>query len=173
MEEQKEKKTFKEWYNAHPKTVFGVRLSLWIVFAAVLPFIFIAWRYGIFHPSSKIKLTGWGIIAIIIVLVFIITLIRYLYKGLKPGLFKQCITGFITIILPLTILLLFVVEIENHIVLVKQALIAVIVCELIGIPLNPMPDWLEKRRIEQGKEKVERISDIVLDKFFQKKKENE
>ena len=78
-----------------------------------------------------------------------------------------------TIILPLTILLLFVLEIESHIKLVKQALCCVIVCEMIGIPLNPMPDWLEKRRIEQGKEKAETMSDIFWDKFFKKKKDDE
>ena len=171
MEEEKKKKTFKEKCDEHPKTVFGIRLALWTLFSAVLPFIFIAWRYGIFQPSSKIKLSGWGIIGIIIIIVFLITLISYLSKGMKQSLFKQCVVGFFKIILPLLILLLLVVEIENHISLVKQALVCVIICEVIGIPLNPLPDWLEQRRIEQGKEQAETLSDIFWGTFFKKKKD--
>ena len=170
--EEKKKKSLKEWWNEHPKTVFWVRFVLWASFAAILPFIFIAFRYGIFQSSSKIKLSGWGIIAIVILLVFLITLFKYLYKGMKPGLVKQCIIGFVTIILPLVILLLLVVEIENHIKLVKQALVCVIACELVGIPLNPFPAWLEKRRVEQGLEQAETLSDVFWDKFFNRKKDD-
>lgn len=172
-EEKKEKKTFKEWYNEHPKTVFTIRFILWSLFAAILPFIFIAWRYGIFTSSSAIKLSGWGIIAIIIVTLFIITLLKYLYKGMKFSIWKQIITGFVSIILPLTIVLLLVTEIENHIGLVKQALVCVMICEIVGIPLNPFPEWLERRRIEQGKDKAETMSEVFWDTFFKKKKDGE
>ncbi len=171
METKKEKssKTFTEWYQEHPKTVFAIRFILWVIFSVVLPFVFIAWRYGIFTSSSTIKLSGWGIIAVVIVIVFIITLIRYLYKGMKFSIWKQIITGFISIVLPLLIVLLIVTEIEGHIALVKQALICVIVCELIGIPLDPFPAWLEQRRIEQGKEQAETLSEIFWNNFFKKK----
>lgn len=172
-EEKKAKKTFKEWYKEHPKTVFAIRFILWSIFAAILPFIFIAWRYGIFTAESKIKLTGWGIIAVVIVIVFIITLFKYLYRGMKFSIWKQIILGFVGIVLPLTIVLLLVVEIESHIALVKQALVCVIICEVIGIPLNPFPEWLERRRVEQGKDKAETVSEIFWDTFFKKKKDNE
>ena len=170
--EEEKKKGLKAWYESHPKTVFTIRLILWAAFSAILPFIFIAWRYGIFKSTSKISLSGWGIIGVIILVVFIITLVAYLYKGMKPGLAKQCIGGFVKIILPLVILLLFVVEIKNHIQVTYQALSCVIICELVGIPLNPFPDWLEKRRVEQGKEKAETLSEIFWDKFFKKKKDD-
>ena len=173
VEEKKQKKTFKEWYNEHPKTVFAIRFVFWCLFACVLPFIFIAWRYGIFTTSSTIKLTGWGLIGIVIVLVFIITLLKYLYKGMKFSIWKQIISGFVGIILPLTIVLLLVTEIENHIGLVKQALVCVIICEIIGIPLNPFPEWLERRRVEQGKEQAETLSEIFWDTFIKKKKDGE
>lgn len=172
-ESKKTKKGFVEWYQEHPKTVFGIRFALWVTFSAILPFIFIAFRYGIFTNESKISLSGWGIIAIVIIIVFIITLVRYLYEGMKPGLAKQCVGGVCKIVLPLVVLLLLVVEIKNHIQLVEQALGCVIVCELVGIPLNPFPEWLERRRIEQGKEKAETLSDIFWDTFFKKKKDNE
>lgn len=89
MDEKKLKprKSILEWYREHPKTVFSIRFALWALFAAILPFVFIALRYGIFTNKSQIELSGWGYIAVIIVVVFLITLFKYLYKGLKPWTF--------------------------------------------------------------------------------------
>lgn len=168
-----EKKSLTEWLQEHPKTVFGFRVFLWAVCAAVLPFAFIAWRYDIFTPQTKIKLTGWGFIAIIILVIFISTLIKYIYKGLRPGLAKQCIFGFVSIILPLVVLYLLVTSIESNIGLFKQALGCVILCEAIAIPLNPFPAWLAKRQEEDGKRKAETMSDVFWDKFFNHKKDGE
>jgi hypothetical protein len=174
-EENENEKTnsLKEWIEKHPKTFFCIRGIFWFIFSCGLPFAFIAWRYGIFTSQSKIKLTGWGMIAIIIAIVFIITLIKYLYKGLKPGLAKQCIFGFVSIILPLVILYLLIISIQSDIDLFKQALGCVIICELVGIPLNPFPAWVEQKRKERKEEEASSLSDIVLDKFFKKKKEEE
>lgn len=172
-ESKKTKKSFVEWYHEHPKTVFAIRFVLWATFSAILPFIFIAFRYGIFTNNSQISLSGWGIIAIVVIIVFIITLIRYLYEGMNPGLLKQCVGGVCKIVLPLVVLLLLVVEIKNHIQLVEQALGCVIICELVGIPLNPFPEWLERRRIEKGETKAKTLSEIFWDIFFKKKKDNE
>ena len=88
---------------------------------------------------------------------------------MEAGMLKQCIEGVCKIILPLVIVLLLVIEIQNHISLVRQALGCVILCEVVGIPLNPFPAWLEKRRIEKGEAEVENLSDIFWDKFFKKK----
>lgn len=169
--EEEKKNKFVEWLKEHPKSVFWFRFVLWAIFSAILPFSFIAWRYGIFSSQPKIQLNGWGIIGIIIVLVFAITLIRYMYKGLKPGLAKQCIFGFVSIILPLVILLLLITSIEDSVRLFKQALACVIVCELVGIPLNPLPTWLEEKREKEGKEKADELTDLFWDKFFKKKEE--
>lgn len=171
--EQEKKKSFIDWYKEHPKTVFTIRFILWTACAAALPFAFIAWRYDIFTPASKIKLTGWGFIAIIIVIVFVSSLIKYIYKGLKPGLTKQCIFGFVSIVLPLVMLYLLISSIEDSIHLFKQALGCVILCEAVGIPLNPFPEWLAKRQSENEQAKLENMSDVFWDKFFKKKKDDE
>lgn len=170
--QEEETKSFFEWCEEHPKTVFSIRFVLWCSFAAILPFAFIAWRYDIFTNEPKIQLTGWGFIAVIILVVFVSTLIKYVYSGLKPGLGKQCIFGFVSIILPLVVLLLLINSIEDSINLFKQALGCTIICEAVGIPLNPFPSWIAKRQLENEQNKVERMSDIVLDKFFKKKKDH-
>ena len=172
-EEDKEKKNLAEWCKEHPKTVFAIRFVLWAACAAVLPFAFIAWRYDIFTTESKIKLTGWGFIAVIILIVFVSTLIKYIYKGLKPGLAKQCVFGFVSIVLPLVILYLLITSIEANMRLFKQALGRTILCEAVGIPLNPFPAWLAKRAKEDKAKEAETVSDIFWDKFFSKKKDGE
>ena len=172
MEEanQNEKRTLLEWCEDHPKTVFAIRFVLWTAFAAALPFAFIAWRYQIFTPQTKMQLTGWGFIAILILIIFVITLIRYVYKGLRPGVFKQCIAGFTKVVLPLCILLLLVHSIESTIHLFKQALGCVILCETAALPFNPFPTWLEKRRKEDKTIEAESVADVFWDKFFKMKK---
>lgn len=169
--EKEEKKTLSGWLNDHPKSVFATRLVLWTVFSAVLPFAFIAWRYGIFTSECKIKLTGWGFIAIVIAIVFLSTLVGYLYKLLKPGLVKQCITGLLRITLPLVVLTLLVHSIANSIRLFEQALICVTVCETVGIPINPFPELIAKVQEKDENTKVETTMDLLWDKFFKRKKD--
>ena len=159
------------WWDKHQKLVFILRFVLWTICAAILPFSFIAWRYKIFTVDSQIKLTGWGFIAIIIVIAFISTLVKYIYKGLKPGLAKQCISGFVSVILPLILLYLLINSIEDSIQLFKQALGCVILCEAIAIPINPFPEWLVKRQAENKEQKVETMSDIFWDSFLKHKKD--
>lgn len=170
MKEEKKTNKITEWINCHPKTFFTIRFILWVLAAAILPFSFIAWRYEIFTTETKVKLTGWGFIAVIIVLIFVVTLIKYIYKSLKPGLAKQCIFGFTGIIVPLIILYLLIVNIEDSIDLFKQALGCVILCEAVAIPINPFPSWIAKKQEENLNEKINNVSDIFLDKFFSRKK---
>lgn len=172
MEEEQKKKSIIDWCSEHPKTVFATRAVLWAALAGGLPFAFIAWRYDIFTSTPKISLTGWGFIAIALAVAFISTLVRYIYKGLKPGLVKQCIFGLVTIILPLVTVLIVITAIENNIHIFKQALVCVIYCEAAAIPLNPFPAWLAERETEEGKKKAESMSELFWDKFFERKKDD-
>ena len=172
MAEENKSKNLFEWCDEHPKVVFTVRAVLWALFSAILPFIFIVWRYGIF-TEGKSKISGVGLLAIIIAAVFIFNLAHYIYKTLKPGLAKQCISGLVKIILPLLVLYVIVSSVLDSVALFKEALGCVILCEAVGIPLNPFPTWLEKKRIEEGKEKAEGLTEMLWNKFFSKKKEED
>lgn len=151
------------------KIVFIIRAVLWFVFAAILPFSFIAWRYGLFKKNINMQLSGMGIIAVIILAIVIITFGKYIYKGMKQCLLKQCIHGFITIVVPLLSFYLIISGIAQNIEVFQQSIGCVIVCEVCAIPINPFPTWLAERQIE----KVENMSDLVWDRFFKRKKENE
>lgn len=167
------KKTFGEWLNEHPKSVFAIRAITWFVFAAVLPFLFIAFRYGIFKSTGTIALSGWGIIAVVIVAAVLIGLLGYLKQGMREGMLKQCIMGFVKIIIPLLMVMIIVNGIKTNIDLFLKAIGVTIACEAIAIPLNPFPAWLEERRKEKNLEEQESVFGALWDKFFTKKKEHE
>lgn len=171
--EEKQKKSLTEWLREHPKSVFATRALVWTVFAMVLPFLFIAFRYGIFEKSDTIALSGWGIIGVIIVLVFCLSLFSYIKQGMEDGMFKQCLMGFTKVIIPLLAVLLVVQGIKTNIELFETALGVTIACEFIAIPINPFPEWLAKRKREKNLKEQESVFGALWDKFFAKKKENE
>ena len=167
------KKTLTEWISEHPQTVFITRAVAWFTFAGLLPFAFIAWRYGLFKDQGAIVISGWGIIGIIILAAVILAIAGYVKQGMKPGLLKQCVSGFCKIILPLLALMLCIQGIKNDIELFEKALGVTIACEIVAIPLNPFPEWLEKRRKEMNLEEQESMFGALWDKFFAKKREND
>ena len=172
-EEPKKRKTLREWAEEHPKTTFATRAVTWFTFAAILPFLFIAFRYGIFKSTGTIALSGWGIIAVIIFAAVLIGLLNYLRQGMREGMAKQCIMGFCKIIVPLLMVMVIVEGIKTNIDLFLKALGVTIACELIAIPINPFPAWLEERRKEMNLEEQESVFGALWDKFFAKKKEHE
>ncbi len=173
VEVKKEKKSLMVWIAEHPKTTFATRAVAWFTFAAVLPFLFIAFRYGIFKSQGTIALSGWGIIGVIIFAAVLIGLIGYLKQGMKEGMAKQCLVGFCKIIVPLLMVLIIVKGIQSNVELFMKALGVTIACEAIAIPINPFPAWLEARRKEKGLEEQESVFGALWDKFFSKKKEHE
>ena len=170
---EEEKKTIAEWLNEHPRAVFLTRAAAWAIFAGGLPFAFIAWRYGIFKDQGSIVISGWGILGIVFLAVVFLAIASYVKQGMRPGFFKQCVSGFCKIILPLTALMLIIQGIKNDIQLFENALGVTIVCEIIAIPINPFPEWLEKRKKELKLEEQESFLGACWDTFFNKKKENE
>lgn len=155
------------------RAIFITRAILWFTFAAILPFAFIAWRYGIFQTDINLKLSGWGIIAVIILAVGIVTFGKYIYKGMKQCLFKQCIHGFVTIIIPLLALYLITMSIIKNVEIFQKALGCVIVCEFIAIPINPFPTWIAEKEMENQIQSTESSLELLTNKLFKRKKENE
>lgn len=166
MEEQETKKT-KE---LTPKQIFWIRFVFWAVFACILPAAFIVYRFDLFS-GNKASIGGWGIFAILIVAVFIISLLNYIRKGLPYSMTSQCIKGFCKVILPLLAVLLIVWCIRNNLDAFIQSIGCVIVCETIAVPINPMPKWIHDNMSEEEQKKFENITDIVFDKWFEKKKD--
>lgn len=146
------------------KKMFIVRLITFAIFSCVLPFSFIAWRYQLFRKIDSVALSGWGLIAIIIVLVFVLYVARTLKNGLmyqrKWSMGMQVANGFLKVVLPLLVLYFLINAIQNSIDLFKQSLIITIFCEGVAVPVNPLPKW-EMESLNKGEEKK---MDTFIDK---------
>lgn len=174
-EEEKKHNKFITWIKEHPRAVFWIRVALWSIFACILPFAFIAWRFELFYPVSKVHIGGWGILAIVIVAVFIFSVVRYvrIAEGEKYSFAVQCLNGFCKVILPLLTLLVVLYSIRNNLNLFIQALGAVIICEAAAIPLNPLPKWAYDKQKDIKEGEIKSTIDYFIDKFFKGKKDDE
>lgn len=148
------------------KKVFIARTILFCIFGCVLPFVFIAWRYDIFG-GTRIALTGWGFIAVIIVFFFVVYCLKILKNSIPFSMTYQILSGFIKVILPLLLVLLIVNGIEDNIRQFKQALIVTILSEGIAIVVNPFPKFMH----DKGIEKTENLMDTFITKLKAKEKE--
>lgn len=123
---------------------FVIRFILFTLFACILPFTFIAWRYELFNKVDEVSLTGWGVIGILIIAVFCIYVLNAIKKGMPYSMFTQVVDGILKVEMPLVIFYLMLTSIQSTIELFLQCLICIIVCEAIAIPINPLPKWIKE-----------------------------
>jgi hypothetical protein len=134
------------------RNIFIFRMIAFTLFACIIPFVFIAWRYDIFRTSNdinpKVSLTGWGFLGLIIVFFFIKYCLNVLKRAIPFSMTYQIVNGVIKIIMPLLLLLFVVDALENNITLFKHSLIVTIICEGVAIPINPLPKYMHDKGIE-------------------------
>lgn len=140
---------------------FWLMFAVWSAFSCVAPVAFIVWRYDLFTKVSRIQFGGWGLVAIIIVAVFVYTVLKYVKQGMvKWSMTKQVIIGIMKVIVPLLTLFFSIKAIQDSIDTFLQALGVVIACEAIAIPLNPLPRWA----YEQSRGATEDAIEVILNK---------
>lgn len=107
------------------------------------------------------SITGWGLIAIIIVFVFVKYIIHALRLSTPYSMTFQILNGIVKVILPLLILYFVVSAIQNSIAIFKSALMFTILCELVAIPINPLPKYMHDKHIEYAGGLI----DMAIDKW--------
>ena len=147
------------------KKIFLVRILLWSLFSCVIPVGFIAWRYDLFDKVGKVQLSGWGLIAIIIIFAFLYVLTKYIRAGfVEWSMTKQIVDGVVKVLIPLGALLALCISLRNSLDIFIQALSCVLLSEVIAIPINPFPQWVW----EKSKGRFEGMVDFVANKFNNK-----
>ena len=150
------------------KKVFILKAILWGLFSAVLPIIFIGWRYSLFKKVGKLQVSGWGLIAILILFLFFKALVRYIRAGfVEYSFLKQVLSGILKVILPIGVLLCLCLVIRSKIEYFIQALECTLICETVGIFINPFPKWVWNKT--QGR--YENLIDMFANKINNKKGE--
>lgn len=159
-ETEKKKKTLS------PRAKFWLLFTWWTIFACVLPVCFIAWRYQLFDKVGEMQLSGWGMLAIVIIAFFGLAVCKYVKTAmsLKWSMVGQCVNGTAKVLLPLLALLLLLKSIESSVSLFIQVVGVVTICEAIAIPLNPMPKYVY--------EASKGATQDMIDYFFRRQEES-
>lgn len=150
------------------KKIFIIRIIAWALFSCVIPVIFIGWRYDLFNKVGGLQLSGWGLIAIIIIFAFLYAMVKYIRAGfVEYSMLKQIVNGLVRVVIPLGALLCICISLRNNVEVFIQALSCVLVSEVIAIPINPFPEWVYKK----SKGRFESAVDYMASKFYPKKEE--
>lgn len=133
------------------KKKFWIEFALWTILAVIVPIIIIASRYDLVKDNPS-KYTGWGIIVIGIIAVFLFVLIGYVVKLMKWSLFKQVLSGFRAVVLPLIILYMLTSVIASNIENIRFVIFFIGVSEFIATFVNPFPEYIYRKNIADLKE---------------------
>ena len=143
------------------KKALLIRLILFVLFAVIMPILFIAFRYGIFKNPSNLSFSGVGIISIILIISFTIYIALQIKRALPFSMVSQVITGVLFIIVPLICLIWFLSSIKNSIDVFINCLIFITICEAIAIPINPIPLIQEQTKEDKETKISQKIADAI------------
>jgi hypothetical protein len=139
-------------YKFMTKKEFWIRFSIWVTISLILPLAFIMWKFDVFHAQAEgttdRRITGWGVICVMIMGWFIIKLVEEVKAGFHKGsMARQCLDG-IRWLIPLFILIFVLDNLKDNIADVETFLIVFVACEAVAIPINPVIRWAWERNIE-------------------------
>ena len=172
-QEENKKNGLAEFITKHPKAYFIMRAILWVLLAAIMPFIFIAKRFEIFDKSSPLHLGGWGFIAIVIIIIVSFRLFKYITSVLKirKPFATQCLSGMFKIIIPMIAIILLLKSLKNNIDVFVESFAVIILFEAMAIPVNPFPVWVYEKQKELSDEDKKDTVQYIASKLKLNKKD--
>lgn len=155
------------------RLTFWARLFSWIGVGCGVPIGVFAYKFGLFTQSPilydelgnaivtpDISINGWGIISALLVGSFVTSILKEVADAHSGySLVKQCYVGLCKTI-PLIVAYVVFYFLREAIDKVMFCLTVLILCRLVSIPLNPLPQWKYEK---QGKESYDTVVDIVTE----------
>lgn len=139
------------------KKEFWYRFSVYILFGLLIPATFLIWRFKLFEKVSKVSVGGWGIVAVIFVAIFFISMLKAIRKGMPFSITTQIIEGFCKLIIPLIIACTCIYFMQDLMKEMYQFLLVLILSETVAIVVNPIPQWAHENKIEEQENKLRGI----------------
>lgn len=132
------------------KTLFIIRLIIFLVFAIIAPLVYLIVRFDLFKVESSLQIGLWGVIVLIIFLAVIKVLIKYYLDAMKTkySYLKQLVNGVSKLIFPLILALVIIIWVKDNMDLVLEALYVIIPCEIVAIFVNPLPRWAFENNVD-------------------------
>lgn len=120
----------------------------WIVFAIILPIIFVNNKYHLFVKEDELRFTGWAIVGLLILFIGLYALCSYIISAysVKYRIWVKILKGFQRILLPLILLFFVCGLINNNIDKIQTLLLEIIISEAIAIIINPFPYFVYKHK---------------------------
>lgn len=145
--------------------IFWARMLGWLATGLGAPIAVFAIKFGLFNKSgyqltvdemgnvttSVTAMNGWGIVSCLLVGFTIISILKEVLSAYesKYSLTKQCLTGVVKKIIPITIAILICYFLKGVLDQIMFCLTVIGIGQLVAIPLNPLPEWKYRK---QGKE---------------------
>lgn len=140
---------------------FWTRLGLYALFGAVLPFIFITFRFNLFGKVTKVNIGGWELVALIFIAVFLLKLLNSVKKGLPFSMLSQILNGLVKVILPLILALIISYYFKDSMDYLAQFLCVLVICESVAIIVNPLPRWAHENKLEEDKATLKEVISTI------------
>jgi len=136
------------------KKEFWIRFSSYVALGAVAPFAFLTWRFNLFSKVSKLSIGGWGLLAIVVIAVFFISMIKAIKKGLPFSFGVQVLTVICKISIPIMVAFLCFNFFQDIMAEMAQFLGVLFVCETAAGIINPIPQWAHENKINEEESRM-------------------
>ena len=160
---------------------FWIRMILWVIAQAGVPITVFAIKFGLFTTESittsydelgnvvqtSISLNGWGIVSVFLIGWTVMQIVNSIIESMEDGysMVKQVVKGVKSRIIPLVITFFICYYLEGVLKEVMFCLIILIASQLVAIPLNPLPQWIYKKKgVEEYKDALTTLVDFIKTK---------
>lgn len=131
---------------------FVTRLCLYVLIGAVIPFVYLVWKFNLFTPQpskEEVTLGGWGIIAIIFIAIFFLKTLKAIRKGMVFSAYTKTIDAITKLFIPLFVSIVIVNFLGNIQEELLRFLIVLFICAIPATVVNPIPRWAYENKIEE------------------------
>lgn len=147
------------------KKQFWTRFSIYVLFGAVIPIIFLSWRFKLFEKVEKvseISIGGWGFVAIILLFLFFTNMLKTIKKGMPINFFTHVIECVIKVSLPLLLIFISIFLLKDFVTELYQVIGLLFVCETVSSISNPLPEWNHQHGIEMTENRLKNLFSSLL-----------
>lgn len=135
----------------------GIFITRAIIFALLLisPAVYIFVKYECRNFTSKVALSGWAILGLLLLVVGVFIFFKYLVFGGKWSYWKQVVKGVIKVLIPFALVVGLIMLSINYL---KELLYVVIfsgVCYFSAYLVNPFPEWTYKKTLGETQDVME------------------
>jgi len=128
-----------------------------ILFGILLisPAVFVFIKYQCWNFTSKISLSGWAILGVLLFFISVYAFLRYLVFGGKWAYWKQVVKGVLKVLLPFSLIgALVYLSID----FLKELMILIVfcgICYFVAYLVNPFPEWAYNKSLGETADVVE------------------